>query len=294
MLISVIFLDFKNRFLQNLEKLDERHRKIGEDRAMRIGVLQMDIAYGNRRGNWEKVRLSTERAMALPCSPHAFILPELWSTGYALSHASALASPMGREDADFLSSLASSYHVAFIGGSVLSEYEGAVYNRAQFIDSAGRYLAGYDKIHLFRLMDEHRYLSPGKKTALFDFCGIRCAMAICYDIRFCELIRTLAVHGAEVLFVSAEWPLVRKEHWETLLRARAIENQMFVVACNRCGSTGKEVFAGNSMIIAPDGTILCRAGEGEEIISAEIDVSLVRRARAEIPVFQDRVPDLYF
>ncbi len=294
MLISVIFLDFKNCFLQNLKKLEERSKEIGGDRAMRIGVIQMDVAYGDRRGNWEKVHLATERAMALPYAPQALVLPELWSTGYALSHASALASPMGRKDADFLSSLASSFHAAFIGGSVLSDYEGAVYNRAQFIDSTGRYMAGYDKIHLFRLMNEHRYLSPGKQTALFDFCGMRCSLAICYDIRFCEFIRMLAVHGVEVLFVSAEWPLVRKEHWETLLRARAIENQMFVVACNRCGTTGKEVFAGNSMIIAPDGTILCRAGEGEEIISAEIDVALVRHARAEIPVFQDRVPDLYF
>ena len=131
-----------------------------------------------------------------------------------------------------------------------------MFNRAQVIDAEGRYVTGYDKIHLFRLMDEHRFLARGRETRLFSFSGMRCALAICYDIRFCELIRKLAVAGAEALFVSAEWPMVRRDHWETLLRARAIENQMYVVACNRCGGEDGERFAGNSMIVAPDGEVL--------------------------------------
>ena len=260
---------------------------------MKIGVLQMDVVKGDRQANREKAQRLAAEAAALAGSPDALVLPELWSTGYALERAGELASPLGREDADFLGEIARRHHAAFIGGSVLSEQDGKVFNRAQVIDAEGRYVTGYDKIHLFRLMDEHRFLARGRETCLFSFSGMRCALAICYDIRFCELIRKLAVAGAEALFVSAEWPMVRCDHWETLLRARAIENQMYVVACNRCGGEGGERFAGHSMIVAPDGEVLACAGDGEEVIAAELDAERVRRVRESIPVFLDREPELY-
>ena len=260
---------------------------------MRVGILQMDVVKGDREANSAAVRRLTERAMAAESVPDVLVLPELWSTGYALDRAEELSSPMGGEDAAFLGDLARRHHVAFIGGSVLSRQDGGVRNRAQVIDREGRYVAGYDKIHLFRLMDEHRYLTRGTEPCLFDVGGMRGALAVCYDIRFCELIRRLAVNGAEVLFVSAEWPMVRRDHWETLLRARAIENQMYVVACNRCGAADGEVFAGHSLIVAPDGAVLARAGDGEESVAAELDAGLVRRTRETIPVFLDREPSLY-
>ncbi len=260
---------------------------------MRVGVLQMNVMKGDREANRAAVRRLAEHAVSGSCPPDVLVLPELWSTGYALDRAEKLASPEGCDDAAFLGELARTYHVAFAGGSVLSSRNGTVRNRAQVIDLEGRYVTGYDKIHLFRLMNEHRYLDRGTETCLFELGGMRCALAICYDIRFCELIRKLAVSGAEVLFVSAEWPMPRRDHWETLLRARAIENQMYAVACNRCGTTEQEEFAGRSMIVAPDGTVLAAAGEGEEIITAELDAAFVRRTRETIPVFLDREPSLY-
>lgn len=260
---------------------------------MRVCAVQMDVVRGDRMANRAAVRRLTEQAMCSEYPPELFVLPELWSTGYDLQRAAELASPMGEEDAAFLGELAVRYRTAFVGGSVLAERNGLVFNRAQVIDAGGRLTAGYDKIHLFRLMEEDRYLTGGSETCLFTLGGMCCALAICYDIRFCELIRKLAVHGAEVLFVSAEWPMPRREHWETLLRARAIENQMYVVACNRCGTTGKEHFAGSSMIVAPDGTVLAHAGDGEEIVCADLDIDLVRRTRETIPVFSDRMPELY-
>lgn len=260
---------------------------------MKIGVLQMDVVKGDRQANREKAQRLAAEAAALAGPPDALVLPELWSTGYALERTGELASPLGREDADFLGELARRHHAAFIGGSVLSKQDGKVFNRAQVIDAEGRYVTGYDKIHLFRLMDEHRFLTRGRETCLFSFSGMRCALAICYDIRFCELIRKLAVAGAEALFVSAEWPMVRCDHWETLLRARAIENQMYVVACNRCGGENGELFAGHSMIVAPDGEVLACAGDGEEVIAADLDAERVRRVRESIPVFLDREPELY-
>jgi predicted amidohydrolase len=183
--------------------------------------------------------------------------------------------------------------VAFAGGSVLAAETGNIFNRAQVIDAAGRYVSSYDKVHLFRLMEEDKYLAPGTSASLFELGAMTCASVICYDIRFCELPRKLAVQGAELLFVSAEWPSPRVEHWRTLLRARAIENQLFVAACNRGGVTDGEVFAGNSMLVAPDGTVLAEAGTGEEIIWADFEPELVRQVRKQIPVFEDRAPELY-
>ncbi len=261
---------------------------------MRVAILQMDVIKGDRQANFATVRQLVAKAMAATPAPGVLLLPELWSTGYALEEKGVLASPMGRLDAEFLGELARQYHVAFIGGSVLSlRDDGQVTNRAQVIDAEGNYVSGYDKIHLFRLMDEDKYLAQGREVLLFKHGGMLCASVICYDIRFCELVRRLAVQGAEVLFVSAEWPLSRMDHWETLIRARAIENQMYVVACNRCGTTGGEVFGGSSMIVAPDGTVLQQAGTEESILCAEIDSGFVRSTRERIQVFKDRVPELY-
>ncbi|WP_298068026.1 carbon-nitrogen family hydrolase [uncultured Mailhella sp.] len=261
---------------------------------MRVSVLQMDVVKGDREANHATIRRMVAEAMQASPRPEVLVLPELWSTGYALSEKGALASPGGRTDAAFLGELAREHHVSFIGGSVLSlNSDGQVTNRAQIIDSEGRYAAGYDKIHLFRLMEEDRYLARGRKPLLFRTPDFLCGLIICYDLRFCELVRKLAVEGAEVLFLSAEWPLARREHWEILLRARAIENQMYVVACNRCGVTEGEEFGGTSLIIAPDGAVLQRAGREEAILHAELDPALVRRTRERIQIFRDRVPEVY-
>ena len=116
---------------------------------------------------------------------------------------------------------------------------------------------------------------------------------ICYDIRFCEWLRTYALKGAEVLFVSAEWPTARADHWKTLLRARAIENQMFVVACNRCGTSGDTTFGGGSLILGPKGEILFEGGDGEEAGFATLDLKDVTDVRNFLTVFNDRVPEIY-
>lgn len=257
---------------------------------MRVCALQMDVKAGDRAANHATVGRLVSEAVSL-CSPDIIVLPELWSTGYALDRAVELADEAG--DAQFLGSLAREYGLAFAGGSVLAQESGKVFNRAQVIDREGRYVASYDKVHLFRLMDEDKYLAPGTSIPVFELGGMPCASIICYDIRFCELQRKLAVQGAEMLFVSAEWPIPRVEHWRTLLRARAIENQIYVAACNRCGMTGNTEFAGRSALIAPDGTVLAEAGTGEEILWADFTPEAVRQVRSLIPVFDDRVPELY-
>lgn len=260
---------------------------------MRVAVVQFSVAAGDPDTNRRIVEERVATLAASAAKPDVVVLPELWSTGYALEHARELASPEGEAEAAFLGSLAVKYNVAFAGGSVLARVGDTVCNRAQAIDASGRLLAWYDKVHLFRLMDEDKYLAAGDRRRMFILNGIPCSSVICYDIRFCELVRAIALDGAKVLFVSAEWPLVRKEHWCALLRARAIENQFFVVACNRSGVTGTETFGGHSMILAPDGTTLAQADEHDAVLTAELDFTLLDRVRAACPVFTDRVPEVY-
>lgn len=117
---------------------------------------------------------------------------------------------------------------------------------------------------------------------------------ICYDLRFPELARSLALDGAHIVFVPAEWPHPRLNHWRALLQARAIENQMFIVAVNRVGKGGNHTFCGHSMVVDPWGSILAEMKEEEASLTVDIDLEEVDRVRRKIPVFKDRIPDCYF
>jgi len=260
---------------------------------MKVGIVQLDVKLGKPAENFKKVAQMLEGENAKGALPRALVLPELWSTGYALERADELASPEGIESARFLGELAKRYGMWFVGGSVLAKTTGGFVNRAQVINPKGELVAIYDKIHLIRLMEEDKYFIRGKKRCLFDLDGIKAACVICYDIRFPELARRLALEGAKILFVSSEWPKERIEHWRILLSSRAIENQMYVVACNRCGSSAGTTFGGHSMIIDPWGSILYEAGEEEAFGTAEIDIAKVDEVRKFLPVFEDRLPEVY-
>lgn len=260
---------------------------------IRVGVLQFDIALGDRERNRATLRRWLSSALVPSELPTAVTVPEIWDVGYALDRAGQLADPEGAGAAEFLGSAAREYGVWFVGGSVLASTSEGFANRSQVIDPQGRLVAHYDKAHLIRLMDEDKYFVPGRTTCRFDLAGVKAGCVICYDIRFCEWVRLYALEGAEVLFVSAEWPASRIDHWEALLRARAIENQMFVVACNRCGATNGTRFGGRSMILGPKGETLFRAGEGEEAGFVTIDTDEVARTRSFLTVFKDRAPEAY-
>lgn len=260
---------------------------------LRVGVLQLDIKIGDRDYNYRNI----EDWMASFYVPSdlttAVVLPELWNVGYALDRAQELADAEGSGAASFLGELARKYGVWFTGGSVLASTRKKLVNRAQVINPGGKLAAKYDKAHLFRLMKEDEHFTGGKKECVFDLDGVAAGCVICYDIRFVEWVRTYALKGVKLLFVSAQWPSARVDHWRTLLRARAIENQMYVVACNRCGVSGKTVFPGNSMIIGPRGEVYYEGRDGEEAGFATIELDDVDEARGEITVFGDRRPELY-
>lgn len=258
---------------------------------MKIAILQFDICFGKPDENYKKAENLINQAAET--KPDVVVLPELWTTGYDLERLDEIADLKGERTISFLSSLAKRHKIYIIAGSIASLGEDGVRNTMFVINANGEVIHDYSKVHLFRLMNEEKYFLPGNHDGSFELCGITCAGVICYDIRFPEWIRNHAIQGAKVIFVVAEWPLKRIEHWRTLLMSRAIENQCYVVACNRVGKDPQNVFGGNSMVIDPWGKVVAEAGLEELILYSTIDLSLVDHVRNTIPVFEDRRTDLY-
>jgi omega-amidase len=261
----------------------------------RIAVVQMDLAFGHPEQNVTKVKHKITDLMNNHVDqPDIIVLPELWTTGYDLSRLDEIADPNGTQTKAVMSELAQQFNVNIVAGSIARKTEQGIYNTLTVFNRSGDQVGEYSKLHLIRLMEEEKYLTPGDQMGLFSLDGIPCAGLICYDIRFPEWVRKHVLAGAQILFVPAEWPLVRLSHWRSLLIARAIENQCYVVACNRIGQDPNNTFAGHSMIIDPWGEVLVEADHSSEMtLFLEIDIDLVSQVRKKIPIFEDRRPELY-
>ncbi|WP_139265489.1 carbon-nitrogen family hydrolase [Bacillus sp. 166amftsu] len=258
---------------------------------MKIACIQMDIAFGDVKINIGNAKKKIEEAMQ--GTPDIIVLPELWTTGYDLERLPEIADGDGIQTKQILSEWAQKYDVNIVGGSIAKQTEHGVTNTMYIVNREGRLQNEYSKVHLFQLMNEHNYLIGGSETGEFTLDGVQCGGVICYDIRFPEWMRVYTVRGVNVLFVVAEWPLVRLAHWRLLLQARAVENQCYVVACNRAGEDPHNVFAGHSLIVDPWGEIVVEAGEEESILHGKLNLEKVKEVRKGIPVFADRRPELY-
>ncbi|WP_274650532.1 carbon-nitrogen family hydrolase [Paenibacillus humicola] len=263
------------------------------DDKLRLALVQMHVDAGHPDLNFARLEQRLEEAAQGPVKPDLVMLPEMWNTGYALEQIGRIADRNGERTKKLLSAFSAKHGIQVIGGSIAEGRADGVYNTIFAFGADGELAADYSKIHLFRLMDEEKHLQPGGKIGRMTVAGAEAALMICYDIRFPELARRLALDGAKALFVPAQWPHPRLHHWRTLLTARAIENQMYVIACNRVGESGGTAFFGHSLVIDPWGEIVAEAGEDETILRAEIDLSQVEAVRAKIPVFEDRRPSLY-
>lgn len=256
-----------------------------------VSCLQMNIGYGRTEQNYETAKRMINKALSE--KPDIIVLPELWTTGYDLTRLEEIADQNAKRTIQFLQEKAKQYRVHFVGGSVANQEESGVKNTLLIINKHGELVHQYSKLHLFKLMDEHLYLEAGGEKGLFQLANRQFAGVICYDIRFPEWIRAHTAEGAEALFVVAEWPEPRLSHWRSLLIARAIENQCYVIACNRSGSDPNNQFAGHSMFIDPWGEVIAEAGAGEEILTAVIKLDLVKEIRKQMPIFADRKPQFY-
>jgi predicted amidohydrolase len=219
------------------------------------------------------------------------LLPEMCSTGFVQSRLLTLAQTTP-EVLEELAALAKGKKMVIIG-SFPEKKEDKIYNTAYVIDKDGSVSDGYRKVHLFSPTGEHRFFQGGRQAVVSQTSIGPIGLMICYDLRFPELCRTLCLQGAKLIAVPAQWPAARVQHWDTLLRARAIENQLFVMGANRCGRDPVLEYGGHSSIISPWGEILAKAGVRAASISATIEFGLVEKTRNQIPCLQERVPEAY-
>jgi len=163
------------------------------------------------------------------------------------------------------------------------------YNAAIWINNLGQIKSTYLKMHLFTYGGEAKLFDkPNLNTSLFQVDGLKWAQIICYDLRFPELCRYLAMKGAQVIVVHAQWPTSRKNHWITLAKARAIENQIYIVAVNRLGEKGTDHFSGDSLIVDPWGKVLMHMNANKKIASASLQKETIRSVRSKYPFFKER------
>ncbi|WP_216831746.1 carbon-nitrogen family hydrolase [Alkalihalobacterium elongatum] len=262
---------------------------------MKVAIYQMDIIPGVPEENHKKVKHWLAQTMSLENKPDVVVLPEMWTTAYTLTTLDLVSEDERRQTSSFLSELAKQYGVNIVGGSIATKESDGIYNRALIFNRSGERVHQYDKIHLVPMLSEHLYLAGGReKVQTFELDGVKVGVIICYDLRFPELARSLALAGAEVLFIVAEWPEARQAHWTALQQARAIENQMYVVSANRVSTYDGVEFCGRSLVINPWGeTIAQGTQENEETITADLQLKNVQEVRHNVPVFKSRVPDLY-
>jgi predicted amidohydrolase len=257
---------------------------------MTVSLAQIDVKDGDPRKNWATMQEYTQEAARR--GSDLVVFPELWDNGYALENAKNTASTLSGGLFAQVAALARSANVHILG-SMLEKRGVGVCNTCAIFSPRSGVMGAYRKIHLFGLMNEPDHLTAGEAPLTVDLPWGRTAIAICYDLRFPELLRRYAVEGAKMLVLPAEWPAQRINHWRTMLQSRAIENQYFVVACNRVGEYNNTKFPGHSMVVDPWGDILCEAGDLETILTVKVETDMVDRIRAQIPVLQDRRPNTY-
>jgi predicted amidohydrolase len=232
------------------------------------------------------------------------VLPEKWTAIGSDEQSRAAAEPLDGPALEWARTVARELGVDLVAGSILERVEGRerLANTSVHIDPSGEVSAVYRKLHMFdvevggRTYRESELEEPGEEIVTSQTAaGVELGLSICYDLRFPELYRILAVRGARIFTVPAAFTLATtRDHWETLLRARAIENQAFVIAANQVGAhPAGQHSGGRSMIVDPWGVVLAQAQDGEGHILADLDLARQEEIRASLPALANRRPEVY-
>jgi predicted amidohydrolase len=257
--------------------------------TVRVRCLQLASPTGeSRRERFDRVLA----ALAEVRDADLVVLPELWATGYF--HFDRYADDAEPLDGPAVTSLADAaaaggFHLV-AGSFVERDDAGDLRNTTVLLDPNGKRLLTYRKVHLFGYeSEEARLLRPGTSLAVAPTAVGTVALATCYDLRFPELFRAVTVRGAEVVVVVSAWPAARRHHWDVLTRARAIENQTYVVACNAAGDQGGVRLGGGSVVVDPTGNVLAEGPEGEEaVLDVDLDLDALHEQRRSFPVLEHR------
>ncbi|MFW9786765.1 MAG: nitrilase-related carbon-nitrogen hydrolase [Candidatus Thorarchaeota archaeon] len=250
-------------------------------------LVQMPCVEGNRERNFRNAQLMLETYK--PGKGVQFIqFPELFAIGFRYEDYKKEGSGVPGPTTDFLSSVAEE-HGAYTIGTGIEKSGDKFFNTLVLARPNGEVLGIYRKMHPFQ--EERDVFKGGEKITIFDCSGIKVGVQICYDIRFPEVTRKLALEGAELVLVPAAFPDPRSEHWNTLVRARAIENQLYVAAVNRIGLAfdGKTYF-GHSQMVDPWGVVLSRRNSEERLITTEGNTDMIKSVRSQITCYADIAP----
>lgn len=252
--------------------------------SLHVAGIQSDTIWEDRDDNLAALRPQVERAAA--AGARLVVMPEMFSTGFSMN-TDVVAEPVGGPSSDFLSEVARA-NDCWVGGSIPERADGEDRPTNTFVlASPDGDQSRYRKIHPFTYADEHHHYAPGDEFVTADVDGVRCTLFVCYDLRFAdEFWRTGP--DTDCFLIPANWPAPRREHWITLLRARAIENQCYVVGVNRVGEGDGLHYTGDSMIVDPLGQVLASAAHVPTTIHATVDAARVREVRANLPFLQDR------
>jgi omega-amidase len=255
-----------------------------------IHLLQWRVVPGEIEKNLQ--RASELLADAAPGAGDIVLLPEMFPSGFYYEDLDRMASGADQV-AEWMGQWAGDHHI-HVAGSMAVRRSSGIANSLAVVAPDGQLCAAYDKIHLFPMAGEHNHFIAGEKTVIADLDGTATGLAICFDLRYPELTRRLCREGAHLTLVSAQWPEERIDHFRDLVRVRALENQMFVAACNSCGDNGKGlVMGGYSMVVNPWGEVMGSLGSDEGVLTVAVDMDLVRKLREKFPVLDYARTDLF-
>lgn len=262
-----------------------------------VALIQMDIKLGDKDYNLEYALKKSKEIIERENNIDLIVFPELFTTGYASKHKiqNVLAEEIpGGITIEILTKFAKNNSIALIG-SIIEKGDPLPYNTMIVIDKNGNLVEKYRKIHLFKPMGEHLIFQAGSNIKAASLPNIgRIGLSICYDIRFPELTRKLAIEeDINIIIVVSEFPKPREDHWQTLLKARAIENQCFVIGVNRVGRDKYNEYFGLSMTITPTGEILNNTTDEEGVFFVEFNLKEVSDFRKKIPCFEDIRKDIF-
>ncbi|RMH17882.1 MAG: carbon-nitrogen family hydrolase [Acidobacteria bacterium] len=251
---------------------------------MRVAALQSDVVWEDPEANF--ARLERWIALAAEAGARLLALPEMFACGFSMA-AERVAEPEDGPSSRFLVEQARR-HRLWLAGSLPEHAAGAARPaNALLLAGPGGERHRYRKIHPFTYAGEDRAYQAGDEHVTVDVEGLRLTLFICYDLRFADEFWVTAP-GTDAYLVVANWPEPRREHWTALLRARAIENQAYVVGVNRVGEGGGLRYAGDSRIIDPMGRVLAAGAEQETLLLADLDPAEVAKVRRELPFLADR------
>ncbi len=251
---------------------------------MKVAGIQCDLVWENRETNLKRLRPLIEEA-ALGAA-RLILLPEMFPSGFSM-HTDEIAEDPDGQSAEFLHDVARATG-CFVGGSFACRVPGVPKptNRFLIAGPEGEEVI-YDKIHPFSYGGETEHYAAGNRVVSCEIEGVRITPFVCYDLRFSDLFWNVA-ESTDCYTVVANWPSPRQSHWDELLRARAIENQAYVIGVNRVGKGDGLDYIGGSVVYGPFGETVAQAGSEEATLSAEIDPVHVKEIRQRYPFIADR------